>query len=369
VPPTRVWLLLGPLGTLGLGHLGTDPKPNATDALVATHLANVLLLREASVRCRIFGQPLATVEAELQDADELHVQAASALRAAVEFSPDDEALVLKAARFQRADGLKGDAIGSLLRALELRPRDPAVHAMLGAVYASQNRLPKAKQALRTALELDPSHVPALCHLGAVLRREGHLDDAVSTYEAALAAEAGSVDALVGLALTFETLGSLSSATQFYSEARRVTKGRDPDVLSNLGDVLAARGHVDDALACYEEAIALDPQGPSCVEAHLGRGLAHWRGGRYREAEASHRAALAVLPTHADAHHYLADTLRDGASQPVGASPGRGQGLGSAAGAGVGVSAGPGGPAGMGLPGSGKKNAAAAAARAQPRDRR
>jgi len=41
--------------------------------------------------------------------------------------------------------------------------------------------------------------------------------------------------------TFETLGSLSSATKFYAEARKVTKGRDPDVLSNLGDVLAARG--------------------------------------------------------------------------------------------------------------------------------
>jgi len=119
----------------------------------------------------------------------------------------------------------------------------------------------------------------------VLRRDGHLDDAVSTYEAALNTDAGSVDALVGIALTFEALGSLSSATKFYAEARKVTKGRGPDVLSNLGDVLAARGHVNDALGCYEEAIALDPEGPSCVEAHLGRGLAHWRGGRCQEAEA------------------------------------------------------------------------------------
>ena len=77
---------------------------------------------------------------------------------------------------------------------------------------------------------------------------------------------------------------------------------------------------------------------------MGRGLAHWRGGRFVDAEACHRAALAVSPTHADAHHYLADTLRDGASQPVGASPGRysiatattGSGIGGSASAGAGA---------------------------------
>ena len=69
----------------------------------------------------------------------------------------------------------------------------------------------------------------------------------------------------------------------------------------LGD-LGLRGFLDDALQCYDAAIALDPLGPSCVEAHLGRGLAHWRGGRFLEAESCHRAALAVQPHHADAHH-------------------------------------------------------------------
>jgi len=79
------------------------------------------------------------------------VQAAAALKAAVEFSPDDEALVFKAARFQRADGLKGETIASLLRALEQKPRGLSVHALLGSVYASQIRSPNAKQALRIAL--------------------------------------------------------------------------------------------------------------------------------------------------------------------------------------------------------------------------
>jgi len=92
------------------------------------------------------------------------------------------------------------------------------------------------------------------------------------------------------------------------------------VLSNLGDVLAARGLLDDALSCYEAAIALDPSGKSCAEAHLGMGLTHWRGGRFMEAEASYRAALKVDPHNVDAHHYLGDTLRDSASQPVGSAP-------------------------------------------------
>jgi tetratricopeptide (TPR) repeat protein len=56
-----------------------------------------------------------------------------------------------------------------------------------------------------------------------------------------------------------------------------------------------------------------------VDAHLGRGLAHWRGGRFQEAERCYRSALAIDAHHGDAHQFLADTLRDGASQPVGAN--------------------------------------------------
>jgi tetratricopeptide (TPR) repeat protein len=335
------------VGGFGSGYLGSSPKPEVLDADIAYHLGQVLLLKEASVRCKVFlaveeekkaarllasgstatattvisaaGQAKAT--AELQDAQEVHRQALEAFKSAVAFVPDDPKLLLRLAAVQRADGLRGEALVALGLVLEVTPRDPSVHMLFGAVCAEQNRLAKAKQSLRKALELDPIHVLALCELGSILRKEGHLDDAVGTFQAALASDTQAPPALVGLALTFETLGSLTSAAKLYEQAREATMSRDPTVLSNLGDVLAARGYVDDALESYETAIALDPQGLSCVEAWLGMGLAHWRGGRYLEAESCHREALAVQPSNADAHHYLADTLRDGAAQPVGAAQG------------------------------------------------
>jgi len=305
-----------------IGTWGEDAAATLLDldASIQYHLAQILILKESALRCRCFTR--AMTEAETQTANDLHAQAYAAMTAAVETKPDDIKLVLRRAAIQHGDGLRSESLESYMHALELTPNDAIVHCMLGTVLSEQMRLAPAKKALRAALGCNPNHVPSLCVLGTILRKEGHLDDAVATFQAALAADAQAPHALIGLALTFETLGSLSTAASLYADARKATKGRDPVSLSYLGDVLAARGYVDDALGCYDDAINLDPRGKSCVEAHLGRGLAHWRGGRFLEAEECHRAALAVDKFNADAHHFLADTLRDGACQPIGASQAR-----------------------------------------------
>ena len=231
---------------------------------------------------------------EIQAANDLHSQALEAFDAALDIAPDSPKLLRRIATLRRADGRRGEATTLLERLLSLPTdlEDVSTHTALGAVYSEQNRLVRAKVTLRAALDQDPVDTQALNRIGDILRREGHLDDAVATFQRSLAIEAASVDALFGLARTFESLATLPEAAGLYREACLSKQGgRNPNLLSHLGDVLAARGFVEDAIGCYRAAIALDTCGSSSVEAYLGLGLAHWHEQRFQEAEASYRATL------------------------------------------------------------------------------
>jgi Flp pilus assembly protein TadD len=57
--------------------------------------------------------------------------------------------------------------------------------------------------------------------------------------------------------------------------------------NDLGDILAAKGHLDNAIFEYQLAIAAEP---AFAEAHLSLGLTLERIGRRNEAEASLRIA-------------------------------------------------------------------------------
>jgi tetratricopeptide (TPR) repeat protein len=76
--------------------------------------------------------------------------------------------------------------------------------------------------------------------------------------------------------------------------------------SNLGLALARKGQVDEAIACFRQAIDLDPRYAS---AHYNLGLALWEKGKLDEAIACYRKAIALEPKNAEAHCNLGHTLR------------------------------------------------------------
>lgn len=59
---------------------------------------------------------------------------------------------------------------------------------------------------------------------------------------------------------------------------------------NLGTALTALGNLEDAIACYQQAIQLDP---TYAEAHQGLGVAWMKGGRMLESQESFRRAIAL----------------------------------------------------------------------------
>jgi len=95
----------------------------------------------------------------------------------------------------------------------------------------------------------------------------------------------------------DALAALETAAKLLS--------RDPESQTNLGNVLRARGRLDEAVSCHRRAIALKPD---YAEAHnnLGSALRDSKGPD--QAVASYRQAISIKPDFAMAHMNLGDTL-------------------------------------------------------------
>ena len=95
----------------------------------------------------------------------------------------------------------------------------------------------------------------------------------------------------------DALAALETAAKLLS--------RDPESQTNLGNVLRARGRLDEAVSCHRRAIALKSD---YAEAHnnLGSALRDSKG--LDQAVASYRQAISIKPDFAMAHMNLGDTL-------------------------------------------------------------
>jgi Flp pilus assembly protein TadD len=106
--------------------------------------------------------------------------------------------------------------------------------------------------------------------------------------------------------TLQELGSLEEAEACYKQAIAL-KPDYPEAHSNLGNTLKELGRLDEAEASYKQAIALKPDYPE-VHNNLGNTLKELV--RLDEAEASCRQAIALKPDYPEAHSNLGNTLKE-----------------------------------------------------------
>ncbi len=215
------------------------------------------------------------------------------------------------------------------------------YSNLGTVFiggvADETR-PKVVSAARKALELDPNLAEAHVQLADVLREEWHWADAEAEYRRALELNPNSAAAYEGLALwlachgraeeavaaaergreldplavSFEDFGWTLFQTRHYAqgirELRAALMDRPDDfgTLMDLGFVLIADGHPDQAIPVLEKAAALSHRSPGALGiltrayAHAGR-----RGDALRLiAELEARRSRGYVPAGAMVNAYL-----------------------------------------------------------------
>ncbi len=122
----------------------------------------------------------------------------------------------------------------------------------------------------------------------------------------LNADPGHFDAQQMLGLLHAAEGDLVEAARALGHAVKL-RPRDPQVLSNLGNVLRAMGQINEALLFYETALSIERNAPVIW---YNRGLVLWDMRRFPDCLASHDCALKLNPTYPEAQLARAAPLRD-----------------------------------------------------------
>ena len=298
---------------------------------------------------RLGAEPLAAADA-LTRADALqsdgHLEeAVTLIQAAAAAAPNDAALwsrlglllaeqgrlAAAAAALERACSMNlGDANATYnlarVRLLQNRPQEaldlldqtvacaadfPAAHTNRGVALLALDRTADAQAAFREAVRLQPRLLEAQRGLAATCAALGDTAGAIEAQAAALALAPGDAALLDGLALLqlqraarVRSEGHLAEAAQLASLAARAPSRRF-EALVTASDLLEQLGRFEESWAQAHEATRLDPASPHAL---INLGVACLRLNRPVEAEQAYRAAVALAPTYADAHHGLAFAL-------------------------------------------------------------
>ncbi len=247
---------------------------------------------------------------------------------------DDAAALSLLGKLELKAGRLEQAAGWLERAVRLQPGSSVDLCNLGVVYFRQRALGRAAETLERAIQIDPSQVDAIWNLGLVLldrddveqglmfltqaaglRPESlafqltlgnvllaaeHFEPAVQHFRQALALESSNVE------LSYRVLATLVRHDRLV-EAEEIARGlviAYPDHADRyiaLGRVLSRQRNFSQAIAAFQQALALEPANVA-VTIPLVEALATL--GRVDETLAELERALAIDPSLAAEHSTL-----------------------------------------------------------------
>jgi tetratricopeptide (TPR) repeat protein len=167
-------------------------------------------------------------------------------------------------------GQFAEASAVLARAVTLRPDSAAANRDLGAAYDCQDLHEPAIEAYRRAVELKPALGDVQHRLGELYARYSRMEEASECFDRA--ADAGKNTAQARLYRSDARLlrGDLPAAEQWARRAIALEPASDA-AHGTLGGVLYAQGRFEEAAACFETALRLNPKAAKCWD-----GLVHCR---------------------------------------------------------------------------------------------
>jgi tetratricopeptide (TPR) repeat protein len=155
------------------------------------------------------------------------------------------------------------AIRHFEHALRLDPEYVRVHGNLGAALRLQGKPTEALGHFRQALLARPDDGDALYNMASTLAVKGEVVEGITYYRRALQAQPDAPEAHAELAWLLGThpdpmIRNPSEAVRLAERASRLTSGKDAGVLDVLAAAYAATGRFDEARATARAALALLP---------------------------------------------------------------------------------------------------------------
>jgi tetratricopeptide (TPR) repeat protein len=189
--------------------------------------------------------------------------------------------------------LKGklrEAEEALTKAIALDRTSWQSHNLRGLTYDQAQRHGEAIAAYEAALALHPQDPGILNNLGLAYALNGDLDQAINAYERAIGA--GSAPPKL-----YNNLGIAYARQQRYADALDAFKkaSDEPRAYNNLGVALMGMGHTEQAAACFEKAIELNPQYYEKASDNLRQARQARTGGATQAPPSTHGAASASCP--------------------------------------------------------------------------
>lgn len=178
------------------------------------------------------------------------------------------------------------------QAITLRPGDADAHHYLGAVLKRAGRTTDAVAVWRQAAALRPDWPDIHRDLGVALADLGRLDEAVAACRTAITLDPANADSQNRLAAILLRQDLPLDAAIRFDRAARLHPGHSGFFRHNLGAALTQLGRLDQAIAAFHQAAALEP---GYAPAHNHLGIALLRQGRLAEAAERFSRALALRP--------------------------------------------------------------------------
>jgi protein O-GlcNAc transferase len=184
-----------------------------------------------------------------------------------------------------------EAERSYQSAVRLRPELPQPHYHLGLVQARQDRLAEAVRSYAEALRLWPQYAEAHIALGDVLTRLSRLEEAEAHYRHArrLRPEVALIYNNLGIVLAAQARLAEEQAKLAQTPTRWFGAPQSPSRLAGTAEAEKKRA---EAMACYEQAVRIQPDYSDALS-NLANGYLNQ--GRQDEALACFRKALAARP--------------------------------------------------------------------------
>jgi serine/threonine-protein kinase len=272
-----------------------------------------------AVAARLRERPLAVREAVLAAVDEWiflaeipelkveepHREWLRAVRAATE--PDGWSKEVRDAAAQKEPARRRAALEKLAVAADVERLPARALTMLASRLRAVGAGASAMALLRRAQVPHAGDFWINHDLGVVLRNQESTDpaEAVRFLTAAVALRPDSAGAQVDLGVALQDQGKLDEAIAQYQKALAIDTKYAP-THNNLGNVLQAQGQLDEAIDEYQKALAIDP---NLAPTHNNLGGALKDQGKLDEAIDEYQKALAIDPKLAPAHVGLGNALK------------------------------------------------------------
>jgi tetratricopeptide (TPR) repeat protein len=169
-------------------------------------------------------------------------------------SPKDPKVLARIADFYRRAGDFDEAESALRQALAADPKSLGTLFQLGAVLERQKKHDAAEGIFRQALQVEPESAPVLNYLGYMNADRGvRVEEAYALIQKAVAIEPQSAAYQDSLGWALYRLNRLDAAEEAVRRALERDSG-NAVILDHLGDIVAKRGRVAEALGYWQQAV-------------------------------------------------------------------------------------------------------------------